>query len=65
MHHHGDEPGRPQAMDVFCRAELMVVGSRGMGRQSDADVVVVGGSAIIGQDPGRIDDTVPTLAKEG
>lgn len=45
---------------------MVVGGSSGMGRQSHADVVAVGGSAIvIGQDPGRIDDTVQTLAKEG
>jgi len=53
MHHHADEPDWPQAMHVFAGQKLMVVGgSSRMGRQSDADVVAVGGSAIIiGQAP--------------
>jgi NAD(P)-dependent dehydrogenase (short-subunit alcohol dehydrogenase family) len=37
-----------------------------MGRQTAADVVAAGGSAvIIGQDPGRVEDTVQALAKDG
>jgi NAD(P)-dependent dehydrogenase (short-subunit alcohol dehydrogenase family) len=65
--HHADEPGRPQATPVFAGQKLVVVGgSSGMGRQTAADVVAAGGSAvIIGQDPGKVDDTVQTLAKEG
>ena len=38
----------------------------GMGRQTAADVVAAGGSVvIIGQDAGKVDDTVQTLGKEG
>jgi NAD(P)-dependent dehydrogenase (short-subunit alcohol dehydrogenase family) len=37
-----------------------------MGRETAADVVAAGGTAvIIGQDPGKVDDTVETLAKDG
>jgi NAD(P)-dependent dehydrogenase (short-subunit alcohol dehydrogenase family) len=62
-----DEPGRMQPMGVFAGQKLVVVGgSSGMGRQTAADVVAAGGSAvIIGQDPDRVDDTVQTLAKDG
>jgi len=62
-----EEPGRPMAVPVFAGQKLVVVGgSSGMGRQTAADVVAAGGSAvIIGQDPGKVDDTVQTLAKEG
>jgi hypothetical protein len=36
------------------------------GRQTAADVVAAGGSAvIIGQDPGKVDGIVQTLAEEG
>ena len=54
-------------MPVFAGQKLVVVGgSSGMGRQTAADVVAAGGSAvIIGQDPGRVEDTVQTLAKDG
>ena len=62
---HADD--RPVAMPVFAGQKLVVVGgSSGMGRQTAADVVAAGGSAvIIGQDPGRVDDTVQTLASDG
>jgi NAD(P)-dependent dehydrogenase (short-subunit alcohol dehydrogenase family) len=65
--HSADEQGRPQATAVFAGQKLVVVGgSSGMGRQTAADVVAAGGSAvIIGQDPDKVDDTVQTLAKEG
>ena len=58
---------RPMAMPVFARQKLVVVGgSSGMGRQTAADVVAAGGSAvIIGEHAGKVDDTVQTLAKEG
>jgi len=69
LHHHADEPGHAMAMavPVFAGQKLVVVGgSSGMGRQTAADVVAAGGSAvIIGEDPGKVDDTVQTLAKEG
>ncbi len=69
MDHHMEESGRPQAMatPVFAGQKLVVVGgSSGMGRQTAADVVAAGGSAvIIAEDPGKVDDTVQTLAKEG
>ena len=58
---------RPMAMPVFAGQKLVVVGgSSGMGRQTAADVVAAGGSAvIIGRDAGKVDDTVQTLGKEG
>ena len=58
---------RPMAMPVFAGQKLVVVGgSSGMGRQTAEDVVAAGGSAvIIGQEPGRVEDTVRTLAKDG
>jgi NAD(P)-dependent dehydrogenase (short-subunit alcohol dehydrogenase family) len=67
MHPHMEEPDRSQAMPVFAGQKLVVVGgSSGMGRQTAADVVAVGGSAvIIGQDHDRVDDTVTELAKDG
>ena len=67
LHGHADEPDRAQAMPVFSGQKLVVVGgSSGMGRQTAADVVAAGGTAvIIGQDPGKVDDTVDTLAKDG
>ncbi len=66
-HHQMEEPGRPMAMPVFAGQKLVVVGgSSGMGRQTAADVVAAGGSAvIIGQDRDRVDDTVTALAKDG
>ena len=65
--HQQDGPGRGQAMPVFAGQKLVVVGgSSGMGRQTAADVVGRGRQAvIIGQDPGKVDDTVQALAKEG
>ena len=62
-----DEPGQQMAMPVFAGQKLVVVGgSSGMGRQTAADVVAAGGSAvIIGQDPGKVEDTVKELAKDG
>jgi NAD(P)-dependent dehydrogenase (short-subunit alcohol dehydrogenase family) len=67
LHHHADGPGQPQAMPVFEGQKLVVVGgSSGMGRQTAADVVAAGGSAvIIGQVPGKVEDTVKELAKDG
>jgi NAD(P)-dependent dehydrogenase (short-subunit alcohol dehydrogenase family) len=67
LHHHTDEPGQPQAMPVFEGQKLVVVGgSSGMGRDTAADVVAAGGSAvIIGQDQDRVDDTVKELTKDG
>jgi NAD(P)-dependent dehydrogenase (short-subunit alcohol dehydrogenase family) len=66
-HHDADQNGQPQAMPMFEGQKLMVVGgSSGMGRQTAADVVAAGGSAvIIGEDRARGDDTVQTLAKDG
>jgi NAD(P)-dependent dehydrogenase (short-subunit alcohol dehydrogenase family) len=67
MQDHEDGAGRPQAMPVFAGQKLVVVGgSSGMGRQTAVDVVAAGGSAVvIGQDPGKVDDTVKTLSKDG
>ena len=65
--HHTDDPDQPQAMPVFEGQKLVVVGgSSGMGRDTAADVVAAGGSAvIIGQDQDRVDNTVKELAKDG
>jgi NAD(P)-dependent dehydrogenase (short-subunit alcohol dehydrogenase family) len=62
-----EESDRPMAMPVFARQKLVVVGgSSGMGRQTAADVVAAGGSAvIIGDHADKVDDTVQDLAKEG
>ena len=67
LHHHADQPDQPQAMPVFEGQKLVVVGgSSGMGRQTAEDVVAAGGSAvIIGEDSGKVEDTVQTLAKDG
>ena len=67
LHHQMEEPGQRQAMPVFAGQKLVVVGgSSGMGRQTAEDVVAAGGSAvIIGQDPGKVHDTVQALAKDG
>jgi NADP-dependent 3-hydroxy acid dehydrogenase YdfG len=67
MQNHAEETDRPMGMPVFAGQKLVVVGgSSGMGRQTAADVVAAGGSAvIIGQDPSRVDDTVQTLAEDG
>jgi NAD(P)-dependent dehydrogenase (short-subunit alcohol dehydrogenase family) len=60
-------PGMAQASPVFAGQKLVVVGgSSGMGRQTAADVVAAGGTAvIIGQDPAKVEDTVQTLSKDG
>lgn len=54
-------------MGAFEGRKLIAVGgSSGMGRQSAADVVAAGGSAvIIGRDQARVDDTVETLSQSG
>ncbi|HEY7921432.1 MAG TPA: SDR family oxidoreductase, partial [Streptosporangiaceae bacterium] len=66
LHHDADQPDQ-QAMPVFEGQKLVVVGgSSGMGRDTAADVVAAGGSAvIIGQDQARVEDTVQELAKDG
>ncbi|GAA1193980.1 SDR family NAD(P)-dependent oxidoreductase [Pseudonocardia alaniniphila] len=48
------------------RKLIVVGGSSGMGRQTAADVVAGGGSAVIvGRDPERVDETVTTLSATG
>jgi NAD(P)-dependent dehydrogenase (short-subunit alcohol dehydrogenase family) len=67
LDHQVDGSGGPQATPVFTGQKLVVVGgSSGMGRQTAADVVAAGGSAVIvGDDPGKVDDTVTALSKDG
>src|SRR5215510_6288219 len=67
LQHHADQPDELRAMPVFEGQKLVVVGgSSGMGRDTAADVVAAGGSAvIIGQDQARVEDTVQELAKDG
>ena len=67
MQDHGEQTDRSMALPMFAGQKLVVVGgSSGMGQQTAADVVAAGGSAVvIGQDRGRVDDTVETLAKDG
>jgi NAD(P)-dependent dehydrogenase (short-subunit alcohol dehydrogenase family) len=64
---YADETDLAMAMRGFAGQKLVVVGgSSGMGRQTAADVVAAGGSAvIIGQDAGRVEDTIQTLATDG
>jgi NAD(P)-dependent dehydrogenase (short-subunit alcohol dehydrogenase family) len=52
---------------VFAGQKLVVVGgSSGMGRQTAADVVAAGGSAvIIGQEPDKVKETVKELSESG
>jgi NAD(P)-dependent dehydrogenase (short-subunit alcohol dehydrogenase family) len=48
------------------RKVVVVGGSSGMGRETAADVVAGGGSAVIvGRDQARVDETVAELAKQG
>jgi NAD(P)-dependent dehydrogenase (short-subunit alcohol dehydrogenase family) len=67
MHGEADEPDRGTAMPIFAGQKLVVVGgSSGMGRQTAADVVAAGGSAvIIGQERDKVEDTVEALAEDG
>jgi NAD(P)-dependent dehydrogenase (short-subunit alcohol dehydrogenase family) len=67
-----EQMGRPQmgssmAMPVFAGQKLVVVGgSSGMGRQTAADVVAAGGSAVvIGLDDERVNDTAAELSRDG
>ncbi len=64
---HADETDLSLAMRGFAGQKLVVVGgSSGMGRQTAADVVAAGGSAvIIGRDAGKVEDTIQALAKDG
>jgi len=65
LHHRPEQSGQQQA--IFTDQKLVVVGgSSGMGRDTAADVVAGGGSAvIIGVDPDRVNDTVKELGKDG
>jgi NAD(P)-dependent dehydrogenase (short-subunit alcohol dehydrogenase family) len=65
LHYRPEQSGQQQA--IFTGQKLVVVGgSSGMGRDTAADVVAGGGSAvIIGQDPDRVNDTVKELGKDG
>jgi NAD(P)-dependent dehydrogenase (short-subunit alcohol dehydrogenase family) len=67
MQNLADETEGAQAMPIFSGQKLIVVGgSSGMGRQTAADVVAAGGSAvIIGEDPAKVEETVKTLAHDG
>jgi len=66
LQHHADQPGRQAGYDFSGQKLVVVGGSSGMGRDTAADVVAGGGSAvIIGQEQDRVDDTVETLGKDG
>src|ERR1700760_4278188 len=67
MREPADGSGAPMANPVFAGQKLVVVGgSSGMGRQTAADVVAAGGSAvIIGQEPDKVSDTVKQLSEKG
>jgi NAD(P)-dependent dehydrogenase (short-subunit alcohol dehydrogenase family) len=58
---------RMESDPVFAGSKLVVVGgSSGMGKQTAADIVAAGGSAvIIGQEPDQVADTVKELRKDG
>ena len=48
------------------RKLIVIGGSSGMGRQTAADVMASGGSAVIvGRDPMRVEETVATLSATG
>jgi NAD(P)-dependent dehydrogenase (short-subunit alcohol dehydrogenase family) len=66
MSNHTDG-GEMAPAPVFAGQKLVVVGgSSGMGRQTAADVVAAGGSAvIIGQEPDKVADTVKELSESG
>src|SRR6266852_3241293 len=56
---------REMHMNFEGRKVVAVGGSSGMGRESAAEVVAGGGSAVIvGRDQGRVDETVAELSKE-
>jgi NAD(P)-dependent dehydrogenase (short-subunit alcohol dehydrogenase family) len=61
------EMGGPMAMPFFAGQKLVVVGgSSGMGRQTAADVVAAGGSAVvIGLDDRRVNYTAADLSRHG
>jgi NAD(P)-dependent dehydrogenase (short-subunit alcohol dehydrogenase family) len=65
--HMGDGNGEMHRTPVFAGQKLVVVGgSSGMGRQTASDVVAAGGTAvIIGEDSGKVEDTVKTLGGDG
>ena len=65
LYHRPEQSGQQQA--IFTGQKLVVVGgSSGMGRDTAADVVAGGGSAVvIGQDQDRVNDTVKELGKDG
>jgi NAD(P)-dependent dehydrogenase (short-subunit alcohol dehydrogenase family) len=67
LHPHSDQPAPQQSTGGFAGQKLVVVGgSSGMGRETAAEVVAAGGSAvIIGQDPDRVGETVEALSKDG
>ncbi|SPT60131.1 SDR family NAD(P)-dependent oxidoreductase [Actinomadura madurae] len=58
---------RMESMPVFAERKLIVVGgSSGMGRQTAADVVGAGGTAvIIGRNPAKVEATVKELGGDG
>ena len=62
-----DHDGTVLAGQMFAGQKLVAVGgSSGMGRQTAADVVAGGGSAvIIGDDQAKVDDTVKELGQHG
>jgi NAD(P)-dependent dehydrogenase (short-subunit alcohol dehydrogenase family) len=67
MNMNENESDTAKTMPVFAGQKLVVVGgSSGMGRQTAADVVAAGGSAVvIGEDPAKVEDTVKVLTKSG
>ena len=65
--HPSGQPEQQHSTADFSGQKLVVVGgSSGMGRETAAEVVAAGGSAvIIGLDQTKVDDAVKTLAKDG
>lgn len=63
----GNGMGGMATAPAFAGQKLVVVGgSSGMGRQTAADVVAAGGSAVvIGQEPDKVTDTVKELSESG
>jgi NAD(P)-dependent dehydrogenase (short-subunit alcohol dehydrogenase family) len=62
-----DRDGGTPPAPVFAGQKLVVIGgSSGMGRQTAADVVAAGGSAVVvGQEPDKVAATVKELSRSG
>ena len=68
MHHQMDGPGQPQAMAMpssRVRSWWSSAAAVGWAGRPPRTCAAGGSAVIIGQDPGKVDDTVQALAKDG